>query len=300
LQYGAEASYNNLGGMGRQISFRGSISEERQQAAIGPRTLLGRKVGVGYLEPHLFDYPLDGTIGVNHSAQAVLDYWQLSHAGEVALSHKLRALFPGSKVAVFYGQKIAREEGAPETEDELITGEVRIGRIGVRYNLDRRDNLKFPTTGYVLDTELSWARYELGGNLRYFRWHISNSHYFGIIQDWVIALGYRLTSYEGIERKGESRDLDILPPSERLFAGGSNSIRGFDERELGPIVRSPNFEQFQDGKGWDCSYKKSELGGSRRTILKAELRYKILDEFATSLFVDNGNTFFSKKEKVKS
>ena len=34
--YGAEASYNNIGGVGRQASVRGSISEEHDQYAIGP------------------------------------------------------------------------------------------------------------------------------------------------------------------------------------------------------------------------------------------------------------------------
>ena len=52
-RYSAEASYNNIGGWGRQVSLRGGFSEERIQPAIGRKTLVGRSLGAGYLAPYL-------------------------------------------------------------------------------------------------------------------------------------------------------------------------------------------------------------------------------------------------------
>lgn len=295
--YEAEASYSNIGGVGRQASVRGSISEERQQQPIGSKTLLGRKIGAGYLEPWILDYPVDAAISANQKAEANGALWELSYGGEVALIHKLRVFLPGSTVSPFYGQKVVKIEGTTESEDELIAKDVRIGALGVRYNLDRRDNLKFPTGGYTLDTEFAWARYGLGGDLRYFKWDVSTSTYVGLRDDLVLAFGINLTSYEGIERRGENL-AGILPPSERLPVGGSESVRGYRPGSLGPAVRSPSFHD--DGAGnCDVSYKTEPLNGNRRTVVKTELRYKITESLAVTGFVDNGVSFFSQDQMDK-
>lgn len=295
--YEAEAAYSNFGGVGRQASVRGSISEERNQEAIGSRTLLGRKIGAGYLEPWIFDQPVDMLISGTTKAEWGSNLWDLSTGGEVALQHKLREFLPGSTVAVFYGQKLARTEGSQEKIDELLATDVRIGSTGVRYDLDRRDNLRFPVAGYTLNTELAWARYGLGGDLRYFRWDVGLSKYFGIRDDLVLAFNANVTSYDGVQRR--NKDLvGILPQSERLYAGGSESVRGYPARQIGPYVRTPALTLREDGT-CDVTYKKVPLQGSNRTILKTELRKKISDAFATTGFVDSGAVFFSQDQMEK-
>jgi outer membrane protein assembly factor BamA len=205
-------------------------------------------------------------------------------------------LLPGSRVSAFYGQKVAKTEGSSKTEDDQLASDVRIGQIGTRFNLDRRDNLKFPTAGYTFDTELAWARYPLGGDLRYFRWDVGTSFYQGIVDDWVFAVGLNLTSYQDVERRGDI--VGILPPSERLSSGGADSVRGYRPGTLGPLVRTPDFE-VEDVDGTlrcNTGFDEQPLDGSSRTTIKTELRYKVNDSLATTGFVDNGNTFFSKEQ----
>jgi len=295
-RYGSEASYNNLGGVGRQVSMRGGFSEERRQTAIGNKTLLGRTLGAGFTEPYVLDLPVDGKVKTSTTARAAQDAWELSTQGELALEHRLRHWLPGSTVAVFYGQKITREESDEARREALLSDDVRVGRVGLRGSIDQRDDLVFPTSGWTISPEVSWARYGLGGDLRYFRWDLITGTYFGITPNWVVAFGAQFTAFEDVVREGNDRSKDVLPPSERLFAGGADSVRGFGEGALGPLIRLPDLDN--DGN-WQCGYRTSRAGGSRRTVLKLELRHRINEFLAATSFVDSGNAFFADSEIAK-
>jgi outer membrane protein assembly factor BamA len=289
--YGAEASYANIGGLGRQASVRASISEEKDQYAIGNKTLVGRKIGAGYTEPFLLDYPVDMRIKANQKAEWSGELWGLRFGGEVEFVHKLRGILDKAQASVFYGQDIARTEGSTVKEDQLLASNVRIGSVGLRLNYDRRDNPTFPLAGFLIDQEFAWARYEFGGDLSYFRWDINSAHYYGFTNDLVAAFSIGVQSYDGVGRKGDV--IDVLPPSERLFSGGAETVRGYEARTLGPVVRSPVLVYNKATGTCDVNHSYSTLFGSARTTLKVELRHKISDDIALTAFSDNGNVFLS-------
>lgn len=299
--YGAEATYSNLGGVGRQVSLRTAISEEKHQQAIGSKTLVGRRIGTGFTEPWILDLPIDMHIKASQQAEWGGELWELSFGGEVALQHKLRAVLPDATVTTFYGQEVARTEGPTDKENELIAADVRIGSTGIRFNLDRRDNLKFPTSGFSLDTEMAWARYMLGGDLQYFRWSINPSFYFSVYKDLALALGINLTSYEDIDRKS---GYGVLPPTERRKVSVGDQVRGYRAGSLGPIVLSPEYAIVDDagspnGKRCNIGSARSQLDGNRRTIIKTELRKKLSDDVSMTGFIDNGNVFLSQQQADK-
>jgi outer membrane protein insertion porin family len=295
MRYNVEGALTNIAGTGRQIFGRASFNEEAHQKAIGPRTLIGRSISAGYLEPHIADTSLDATLALSQAARATEYAWSLTKGGEVELSHSLKSIVPGSKISTFYARKINEEEGAKEDVDAFLADTFTVGRAGLRFLIDKRNDVTWTSGGYLLSSELSWARYDLGGDLRYFRWEVSNNHYFSPLEDLVFALGFNFTSFEDVERRGQANG-DVLPSSERLTAGGADTIRGFKERSLGPIVRRPSL----NAKGeWDCGYTESPTGGSRRLILKAETRYRFTSALAGTLFLDSGTASFNRKEMIK-
>ncbi len=305
LQYASEVSYSNLGGQGRRINLRGAISEERQQKSIigdreekSGRTLFGRKIGISYTEPHIFELPWNGNISILHQATAD-DIWKISNSLEVSMSHNFRrGYFGSSSITPFYRYQLLRDEGTPSQADSLTTtGFSRIGSVGIRFRLDNRDNLSFPTKGYLLNTELSWARYEVLSEYRYFKWHFGSSAYQKIVRNLVFAFGLQLTAYENVRRKhANTESVDVLPANQRLLAGGSNDVRGF-EQQLGPYVLTTNRDEHGRIIGLN---KEVPLGGTNLFILKAELRKQLWSElFAMSLFWDAGNSFFTADELSK-
>jgi outer membrane protein insertion porin family len=295
MRYNVEAALTNILGTGRQLYGRAEFKQESHQKAIGSKTLVGRSISAGYLEPHLLDSNIDGTISVAQGARATEYAWSLTRAGELELSHSLRSVLPGSKISTFYGRKLNEEEGVKEDVDAFLADTFAVGRAGVRLFVDKRNDLLWASAGYTLNSELSWARYDLGGDLRYFRWELTNNHYVSPVENLVFAFGISITSFEDVEREGTA-DADILPQSERLLASGVERVRGFDEKVLGPIVRRPTLDP--EGN-WACGYTSSPTGGSRRLVLKLESRYRFTSAFATTLFVDSGTASFNKIEEQK-
>jgi outer membrane protein insertion porin family/translocation and assembly module TamA len=57
---------------------------------------------------------------------------------------------------------------------------------------------------------------------------------------------------------------EYVPPEERLFAGGSTTVRGFPENQLGPVVRVINT---------DGSIRTSATGGTFMAVSNAEARF---------------------------
>jgi translocation and assembly module TamA len=77
-------------------------------------------------------------------------------------------------------------------------------------------------------------------------------------------------------------DFDKLPPSYRFYAGGMNSIRGYDYKELGPRDRT-----------------RSVIGGKFLTVVSAEYEHPILDNWGLAAFVDAGDAYNTEGIDVK-
>jgi translocation and assembly module TamA len=72
----------------------------------------------------------------------------------------------------------------------------------------------------------------------------------------------------------EVTDFDRLPTSLRYFAGGDNSIRGFDYEDLGP----------RDEKG-------NVIGGKHLMVGSVEYQHRITENWSLAGFFDGGNAF---------
>jgi translocation and assembly module TamA len=72
----------------------------------------------------------------------------------------------------------------------------------------------------------------------------------------------------------EERDFDELPASVRFFAGGDNSVRGYDFETLGPV----------DENG-------EVIGGSSLITGSFEYEQPLRNRWSMAFFVDSGNAF---------
>jgi len=81
----------------------------------------------------------------------------------------------------------------------------------------------------------------------------------------------------------------FVPPGERFYSGGPNTVRGFTQNQLGPLVRVLRDVVTTDD-GADSTIQTSSVGGDILTVANLELRIPLSDRGPVSiaLFVDAG------------
>jgi outer membrane protein insertion porin family/translocation and assembly module TamA len=127
---------------------------------------------------------------------------------------------------------------APE-DIRLLQETNRLAPLGFSFTQDRRNRSLNPTRGYSAAFDMEYADGWTGSTFRYTRavgeatWHTEALPrlVFGarIRGGWV-----RPEGFEGLASGSASNE--IVHPEKRLFAGGSNSVRGFAQNRLGPRV----------------------------------------------------------------
>ncbi len=292
MRFSIESAYSNIGGRGRKIFSKGALNEERTQTPLANKTLLGRYVGVGYIEPWLFNYPVDGTLTFNHQGIALDDLWKVSRSAEAIATHRLRGFTPRTDLSFFTLYKEVSIEAEEGVKRATLTesGILQVREIGFRHRTDGRDNLGWPTKGFLLSTEFSLADFVFGGDIKYKKWSFGFNVYQEIFENFVMAVGTSYTSYNNITRRDAP---NVLPTSERLLSGGPDTNRGFQESSLGPMMTVTVRDELGAIKKTD-----NYTGGSRRAAQRLEFRYQLIqDTFALTTFFDANNSFFSPTEE---
>src|SRR5690606_21327070 len=82
-------------------------------------------------------------------------------------------------------------------------------------------------------------------------------------------------------------DSTVLPYVRQFFAGGSNDIRAFRARSLGPGTDNYNINP-------DSSQFFADQGGDIKVLLNGELRTKLFSVIHGAVFIDAGNIWTAK------
>ncbi len=151
----------------------------------------------------------------------------------------------------------------------------------IGWTRDRTDRAIDPHNGYQLRANGTWALGVLGSDLTFIEVGVGAASYRELKADWVLAAQARVASFfgtatvsadpEDTSRSPERAREDVLPPDERLFAGGANSVRGFGQNRLGPGVWIFEAEGNDAGVGQDTVFV--PVGGTTSAIASLELRF---------------------------
>ena len=139
-----------------------------------------------------------------------------------------------------------------------------VNSIGAAFTLDlRKTKNPIPGTGLVVKGTGEIATSALGSSVSFLRGTIGVSYYIPI-KKTLLAFGARAGIISPLT--GE------IPIDERFFNGGADSVRSFDERELGPrdIFNNP-------------------LGGETFTIFNVEYTFPIFGDLDGAVFTDAGS-----------
>ena len=108
--------------------------------------------------------------------------------------------------------------------------------------IDRTNDPFSPTAGYQARTQAEHASAFTGSDFRYNRLSGEASLYRRLGRGMVLATHARAGYVRGLSSTGDALNLfgegsgEILHPRKRFYAGGSRSVRGYGENQLGPRI----------------------------------------------------------------
>jgi outer membrane protein insertion porin family len=164
-----------------------------------------------------------------------------------------------------------------EHDNLLQTGAMLPDSIELRHNksifgtggrIDRSDDPFYPSKGYKLDVNVSYAVPGFGSNLHYYKAEVSLVNYFRLDYELTLATKIKTGVIQSVSRSV------ITPVEEKFYLGGASSLRGWGRHTISPVSQS----------GFS-------LGGNTMLEGSAELRFPVYDIFHGVIFMDAGNAW---------
>lgn len=164
-----------------------------------------------------------------------------------------------------------------QREDFEVAEESQVSRLlvpGISGLLTRTDDPIYPLSGWRLFTQLRTANNSLVSDTSFTQLYATLKYIH------KLGPGRLLTRLEaGVTDTGE---FNKLPSSIRFFAGGDNSVRGYDYKSLGPV----------DSNG-------QVVGGTNLLVGSLEYDYLIKPRWVLAIFYDHGNAYTSADADFK-
>jgi outer membrane protein insertion porin family len=190
---------------------------------------------------------------------------------------------------------------------------IRLSRLGATFVRDTRDSQFDTQRGDFLTVDYSLALRQLGGNLSFNKLLLNYRRYYKLTQKRArgtvlagnITLGLaNLFNPRDRNDNGVIDDIDrTLPISERFFAGGSTTLRGFGFEEAGPRAVVPECFLQSPLPGGCGIFRNNKneliqldpftvpLGGNALAVVNLEARTPLSKAFQLVPFYDGGNVF---------
>jgi translocation and assembly module TamA len=159
-----------------------------------------------------------------------------------------------------------------ETGGEQIDADLIVPGISATYL--RADNKLRVGSGFRIDADFHGGSETLGSDVSFGQFGLLGKH---ILTPWA---DLRLLARWELGTTWTD-DFESLPVSERFYAGGDESIRGYDWRSLGPVN--------------DAGLV---VGGPHIAVGSVEVEHYFAGDWGAALFVDAGNAFDETFDKV--
>ena len=186
---------------------------------------------------------------------------------------------------------------------QLASGRLSLSR-------DRTDNLYDPRRGDIVRLEYRHSSSFIGSDFSFNKWTGEANWYKGLTPSVTFASRLQIG---GVLALGTLRGADdFVPPQERMYGGGPNSVRGYRQNELGPLVYLvdaaradsvlPSGDTIFVADDTIGVIRTSPTGGNALAIANVELRMRprfLRDLLQFALFVDGGQVYNRRAETVR-
>lgn len=250
--------------------FTGAGQTLKARASIGN---LSNGFDLSFTEPWMFDYPVSFGFDVyrrmhDRNDETGYGYDETVTGGDLRLGKELSEYLRGDLVYRLDQVDISNlaTTNSQDLKDEAAGSPYLVSVITPSLTYDSRDNVFDTRKGDLLTGSFDFAG--LGGDKNYLKFFGRASHYFPMPRGAVLELRGRLglaNPYGNTEK---------MPISERFFAGGAYTIRGYEERKVGPV--DSNLDP---------------LGGASMAVGNIEYTYPLFSFLKVAAFYDVGNVW---------
>ncbi|VAX36887.1 hypothetical protein MNBD_UNCLBAC01-1380 [hydrothermal vent metagenome] len=229
---------------------------------------------LSFTEPWIFDYPVSGGFDLFRrnrirSRNVGYAYDEERIGGNVRFGKLFTEYTSGNIYYKFEEVTIENFENNVSSALLAEAGTNRVSQIGTTIKRDSRNSVFSPTKGFVVSGSFDVAGNVLGGNKDFYRTQVRGSYYIPL--KFKSVLEFRI--HTGIV--AEYGDSDKVPIFERFFAGGARTIRGYDERKVGPQDTVTN----------------DPIGGESIAVANIEYTIPIIEFLKLAVFFDTGNVW---------
>jgi outer membrane protein insertion porin family len=228
---------------------------------------------LSFTEPYFLDYPLSVGFDLYDRTRDWTAYDERVQGGDIRIGKRLTdyvSLNTTYKYEVVNISDVASDASEALKEEE---GKFDTSGLTVGLTRDTRDSIFIPTRGFLGNISTEYAGGFLGGD-RNFTKYIGDATWFCPVvrkENYEHVVSLRLRA--GIAK--EFADSENVPIYERFFIGGSDTIRGYPYREVGPEDDDDN-----------------PIGGKSFFIANAEYTFPIWKRIIRgALFYDIGNAW---------
>jgi len=251
--------------------FTGAGQDLKARASFGT---VSQGFDLSFTEPWLFDYPVSfGFDLYKRSRERESDlgygYDEDVTGGDLRLGKELSEYVRGGLTYRYEEIEITNisETATQDLKDE--EGSNTISSLTPSLTYDSRDNVFDTHSGDVLSASLETAGGVFGGDKDFWKVFCRGSHFFPLFRQSSLEARLRVgvaDTYGSTER---------VPIYDRFFAGGAYSIRGYEERVIGPLD----------------AVSEDPLGGESMVIGNIEYTYPLLEFLKVAAFYDTGNVW---------
>jgi outer membrane protein insertion porin family len=249
-------------GAGQDLKFRASLGT------------VSSGYDLSFTEPWLFDYPVSfGFDAYRRSRERESDigfgFDQNITGGDLRLGKELSEYIKGDLMYRFDMIEITNVTENASADLRSEAGTNRISSVTTGLTFDSRDSIFDPTKGDILSGSLELAGGPFGGTKDFWKFYSRLSHYFPLFNK--SGLEFRIRT--GLVKAYS--DSKKVPIYERFFVGGAYTVRGYEERSIGPID----------------STSKDPLGGESMFVGNMEYTYPLYEFLKLACFYDIGNAW---------
>lgn len=260
-------------------SFSGGGQQFRIRLNLGQRRT---EYNLSFTDPEFLGYPI--VFGVDlfdesYEYEGGSDYTQESQGAQIRLG-KVLSPYVTARTALSYRSINYSDLGTGpfSAYRPYIGGDVTISTIwGI--NRTTTDSRRDPSSGSSHDLQLELAG--IGGDNNFWKLDHDSTWYWSIDEESKWVLSYRSRQGVGFP----FGDSDVIPLSDRYFAGGTSTVRGYDSRDIGP--KRPRYGFIGEDES---------VGGELRLVNNVEVKYKASKFFRLYGFIDAGGVWLEPSD----